>query len=183
LNCSVVVVQALFGVLLLSGDCILVDEMVARIVTMSDKQVEVNSFPRFFEDANKGWEPINEDYLRLNQDVYQLRYLMSLPVERISGLAFVRKHEQLIHQSADIFGMSNVFLLRFRESLILEKYEPVGDTKSLYPVTSMKTCATSQIAASLEKIKICLHKMFVKNNMASQGTYVYCLIRIYMSNW
>jgi hypothetical protein len=30
-------------------------------------------------------------------------------VERISGLAFVQKCEQLIQQSANIFGMTNVF--------------------------------------------------------------------------
>jgi hypothetical protein len=83
---------------------------------------------------------------------------MSVPVERISGLAFVRKHEQLIQQSADIFGMKNIFLLRFRESLILEQYEPVGAIQcltftSLYPEMSMKTFVTSQIAASIENDK------------------------------
>jgi hypothetical protein len=109
-------------------------------------------------------------------------------VERILGLAFVRKYEQLIQQSADIFGMTKVFLLRFRESLILEKYEPVGVKQclpfpSLYPVMNMKTRATSQSAASLENIMLCIHKMFVKHNMASQGPYVYCLKRLYMSNW
>jgi hypothetical protein len=39
----------------------LVDEMVASIVTVSDKQVEVNEFPRVVEDSSKGWEPIKED--------------------------------------------------------------------------------------------------------------------------
>jgi hypothetical protein len=34
---------------------VLVDEMVARIVTVSDKQVEVNEFPRVVEDTSKGW--------------------------------------------------------------------------------------------------------------------------------
>jgi hypothetical protein len=60
--------------------------MVARIVTVSDKQVEVNEFPRVVADIIKGWEPIKEDDLRLNQEVYQSRYLASVPVERISGL-------------------------------------------------------------------------------------------------
>jgi hypothetical protein len=83
--------------------------MVARIVTVCDKQVEVNEIPRVVEDARKGWEPIEEDYLILNQEVYQSRYLMSVPVEKISGLAFVREYEQLIQQLADIFGMTNVF--------------------------------------------------------------------------
>jgi hypothetical protein len=167
---------------------VLVDEMVARIVTVSDKQVEVNEFPRVVEDASKGLEPIKEYYLRLNQEVYQSRYLTSVPVEGVSGLAFVRKYEQLIQQSADIFGMTNVFLLRFRESLILEKYEPVGAKQclpfpSLYPTMNMKTCATSQIAASLENFKVCLHKKIVKHDMASQGPYGYCLKRLHMSNW
>jgi hypothetical protein len=133
---------------------VLVDEMVARIVTVSDKQVEVNEFPRVVKYAIKGWEPIKDDYLRLNQEVYQSRYLVSVPLERISGLAFVRKYEQLIQQSADIFGMTKVFVLRFRESIILEKYEPVSAKQclpflSLYPAINMKTCVTSQIAASL----------------------------------
>jgi hypothetical protein len=42
LNCAGVVVQGVFGVLLHSGDYVLVDEIVARIVTVSDKQVELN---------------------------------------------------------------------------------------------------------------------------------------------
>jgi hypothetical protein len=187
-NCTGVVVQGVFGVLVHSGDYVLIDEMVARIVTVGDKQVKINEFPRVVEDASKGWEPIKEDYQRLNQEVYQSRYLMSVPVESISGLALVRKHEQLIHQSADKFGMTNVFVLRFRESLILEKYEPVGAKKclpfpSLYPAMNMKTCATSQIAASLENIKVCLYKMFVKHDMASQGPYGFCLKLLYTSNW
>jgi hypothetical protein len=87
----------------------LVDEMVARSVTVSDKHVEVNEFPRVFEDASKGWEPMNEDFPQLRQEVYQSRYLTSVPVERISGLAFMRKYEQLIQQSTYIFDMKNVF--------------------------------------------------------------------------
>jgi hypothetical protein len=187
LNFARVVGQGIFGVLLHSGDYVLVDEMVARIATVSDKQVEVNEFPRVVEDVNKEWEPIKEDYLRLNQEVYQLRYLTSVPVERISVLAFFRKYEQLIQQSAGIFGMTNVFVLRFRESLILEKNDPVGAKQCLpfpplYPAMNMKMCATSQIAASLENVMVCLHKMFVKHDM-SQGPYGYCLKRLYMSNW
>jgi hypothetical protein len=129
--------------------------MVARIFTVSDKQVEANEFPRVVEDASKLWEPIKYDYLQLDQEIYQSRYLVSVPMEQISGSTFVRKYEQLIQQSADIFGMTNVFVLRFRESIILEKYEPVGAKQclpftSLYPEMNMKTCATSQIAASLK---------------------------------
>jgi hypothetical protein len=63
LNCAGVVVQGVFDVLLHSGDYVLVDDMVARIVTVSDKQVEVNEFPRVVEDSSKVWEPIQEDYL------------------------------------------------------------------------------------------------------------------------
>jgi hypothetical protein len=40
---------------------VLDDEMVASIVTVSDKQVEVNESPRVVEDSRKGWEPIKED--------------------------------------------------------------------------------------------------------------------------
>jgi hypothetical protein len=61
LNCAGVVVQDVCGVLLHSGDYVLVDEMLASIVTLSDKQVEVNEFPRVAEDSSKGWEPIKED--------------------------------------------------------------------------------------------------------------------------
>jgi hypothetical protein len=63
LNFAGVVVQGVFGVLLHSGDYMFVDEMLARIFTVSDKQVEFNEFPRVVEDARKGWEPIKEDYL------------------------------------------------------------------------------------------------------------------------
>jgi hypothetical protein len=66
LNCAGVVVQGVFGVLLHSGYYVLVDEMVAMSATVSDKQVEVNEFPRVVEDYSKGWEPTKEDYLRLN---------------------------------------------------------------------------------------------------------------------
>jgi hypothetical protein len=62
-NCASVLVQGIFGVLLHSGDYVLVDEMVARNVTVSDTQVEVYEFPRVVEDASKGWEPICQ-YLR-----------------------------------------------------------------------------------------------------------------------
>jgi hypothetical protein len=84
--------------------------------------------------------------------------------------------------------MTNVFLLRFREYLILEKYEPVGAKQclpfaSLYPAMNMKTCVTSQIAASLENVKVCLHKKNVKHDMESQGPYGYCLKRLYRINW
>jgi hypothetical protein len=58
LNCAGAVVQCVFGALLHSGDYVLVDNMVARIVTVSDKHVAVNEFPRVVEDASKGWEPI-----------------------------------------------------------------------------------------------------------------------------
>jgi Tfp pilus assembly protein PilP len=72
-NCAGVVVQGVVGVLVHSGDYVLVDEIVARIVTVGDEQVEINECPRVVEDASKGWEPIKEDYLRLNQEVYQSR--------------------------------------------------------------------------------------------------------------
>jgi hypothetical protein len=162
--------------------------MVARIVTVSDKQFEFHEFPRVVEDSRKGWEPINEDYLWLNQEVYQARYLTSVPLERISGLAFVWKYEKRIQQSADLFVIKKVFLMRFRESLILEKYEPVGAKQclpfpSLYPAMNMKMCATSQTAKSLENVKVCLHRMFVKHDMASQAPYGYCLKWLYISNW
>jgi hypothetical protein len=71
LNCAGLVVQGVFGLLLHSGDYMLVDEMLARIDTVSDNQVEFNEFPIVVEDASKGWYTIKEDYLRLNQEVYQ----------------------------------------------------------------------------------------------------------------
>jgi hypothetical protein len=54
---------------------------------------------------------------------------------------------------------------------------------SLYATMGIKTCTTSQIAVSLENIKVLLYKMFVKHVMALHAPYGYCLKMLCMRNW
>jgi hypothetical protein len=55
----------------------------------------------------------------MNEDVYQLKWLIVVPGSRIKSMAMVKKNDILKIESYDIFGMKNTYVLRLREALML----------------------------------------------------------------
>jgi hypothetical protein len=68
-------------------------------------ELAVNHFPTVVKDPIRGWTPISEDYFRMNEEVYQSKWLIVVPASRIKSIAMVKKNDVLIGESAEIFGM------------------------------------------------------------------------------
>jgi hypothetical protein len=117
------------------------------MVTNNVCEVELNLFPHIEEAPDQGWPPVPQNHFWLNQEVYQWNQVTVVPIDNVREMAMVRKHEDL-KQSADFCGMKNVYVLRFRRSLMLDnKYEKVDKKHclpypSLYHELCMKTCAS-----------------------------------------
>jgi hypothetical protein len=110
-------VDSFFGVLLKTGDFTLVKEeaseklVVARIVDIIHKvvtvikmgnetsktltELAVNPFPTVVKDPLRGWAQILADHFRMNEEVYQSKWLLIVPASRIKSIAMVKKYDVL----------------------------------------------------------------------------------------
>jgi hypothetical protein len=87
-----------------------------------------------------------------------------VPASRFKSISMVKKYDVLKGKSADIFGMKNTYVLRFREALMFNyRYEHVGADHCLphpssYTGLNRNSCATSEIAISIENSKVNLNR-------------------------
>jgi hypothetical protein len=113
-------------------------------------ELAVTPFPTVVKDPIRGWTPLSEDYFRMNEELYQSKWLIFVPASRIKSIIMVRKYDALKGDPADIFGMENTYVLRFREALMFnDRYENVGADHCLphpssYTGLNIHSCATSE---------------------------------------
>jgi hypothetical protein len=124
-NCAGVIVDSCFGIPINTGDFTLVKEeaseklVVSRIVEIIHKlvtvikmgketsktltELAVNPFPTLVKEPLRGWTPISEDHFRMNEEVYQSKWLIVVPASRIKSIAMVKKYDILKGESVYIF--------------------------------------------------------------------------------
>jgi hypothetical protein len=152
-------------------------------------ELAVNPFPTVAKEPLRGWKPISEDHFIMNEEVYQSKWLIVVPASMIKSISMVKKYDVIKGESANVFGIKNSYVRRFREALMFnDRYEHAGDDHCLphrpsYTGLNIHSCATSDIVISIENIKVNLNRMFVKNNLSDQGEYGYSYKKLYISSW